>query len=94
MLKLDRGQAAMTLAKRGLGALARFVKAFKLSYGELEASLSLGEIGVADHGDLEADLIDPLCVEMSGTSMASPRVSGVIAAFCRSGTNLSANPIE
>lgn len=58
LLRLDRGQAAMTLAKRGLGALARFVKAFKLSYGELEASLDLGEPGVADNGDLEADLID------------------------------------
>lgn len=58
MLKLDRGQAAMTLAKRGLGALARFVKAFKLSYGELEASIDLGEIGIADNGDLESDLID------------------------------------
>jgi hypothetical protein len=58
MLKLDRGQAAMTLAKRGLGALARFVKALKLSYGELEASLNLGEVGVADNGDLDSDLID------------------------------------
>lgn len=58
LLKLDRGQAAMTLAKRGLGALARFVKAFKLSYGELEASLDLGEVGIADNGDLESDLID------------------------------------
>lgn len=58
LLKLDRGQAAMTLAKRGLGALARFVKAFKLSYGELEASLDLGEVGIADNGDLEADLVD------------------------------------
>jgi hypothetical protein len=60
LLRLDRGQAAMTMAKRGLGALARFVKAFKLSYGELEASLDLGEVGVADNGDLEADLIDLL----------------------------------
>lgn len=58
LLKLDRGQAAMTLAKRGLGALARFVKAFKLSYGELAASIDLGEIGIADNGDLESDLID------------------------------------
>jgi hypothetical protein len=58
LLKLDRGQAAMTLAKRGLGALARFVKALKLSYGELEASFDLGEPGVADNGDLESDLID------------------------------------
>lgn len=58
LLKLDRGQAAMTLAKRGLGTLARFVKAFKLGYGELEASIDLGGIGIADNGDLESDLID------------------------------------
>lgn len=58
LLKLDRGQAAMTLAKRGLGALAQFVKAFKLTYGELEASLNLGEPGVADNGELESDLTD------------------------------------
>ncbi len=66
LLKLDRGQAAMTLAKRGLGALARFVKAFKLSYGELEASLDLGEVGVADNGDLEADLID--LIDLAGAA--------------------------
>ena len=58
LLKIDRGQAAMTLAKRGLGALARFVKTFKLSYGDLEASIDLGEVGIADNGDLESDLID------------------------------------
>jgi hypothetical protein len=68
LLKLDRGQAAMTLAKRGLGALALFVKAFKLSYGELEASLDLGEVGVADNGDLEADLIDLL--DLAGAAAA------------------------
>lgn len=74
-LKLDRGQAAMTLAKRGLGALARFVRAFKLSFGELEASIDLGEIGIADNGDLESDLIDliDLCGAAAGergTAMA------------------------
>jgi hypothetical protein len=68
LLKLDRGQAAMTLAKRGLGALARFVKVFKLSYGELEASLDLGEIGVADNGDLESDLID--LIDLTGAAAA------------------------
>jgi hypothetical protein len=68
LLKLDRGQAAMTLAKRGLGALARFVKAFKLSYGELEASIDLGEIGVADNGDLESDLID--LIDLAGAAAA------------------------
>ncbi|MEP6867153.1 MAG: ATP-binding protein [Novosphingobium sp.] len=66
LLKLDRGQAAMTLAKRGLGALARFVQAFKLSYGELEASLDLGEVGVADNGDLESDLID--LIDLAGAA--------------------------
>lgn len=66
LLKLDRGQAAMTLAKRGIGALARFVKAFKLSYGELEASIDLGEIGVADNGDLESDLID--LIDLAGAA--------------------------
>ena len=68
LLKLDRGQAAMTLAKRGLGALARFVRVFKLSYGELEASLDLGEIGVADNGDLESDLID--LIDLAGAAAA------------------------
>jgi hypothetical protein len=68
LLKLDRGQAAMTLAKRGLGALARFVRAFKLSFGELEASIDLGEVGVADNGDLDSDLIDliDLCGAAAG----------------------------
>ena len=48
----------MTLAERGLSDLTPFVKAFRLSYGELEASLNLEEIGVADDGDLKADHID------------------------------------
>jgi AAA ATPase domain len=68
LLKLDRGQAAMTFAKRGLGALARFVKVFKLSYGELEASVDLGEIGVADNGDLESDLSD--LINLGGAAAA------------------------
>jgi AAA ATPase domain len=68
LLKLDRGQAAMTVAKRGLGALARFVKAFKLSYGELEASLDLGEPGIADNGDLESDLVD--LIDLAGAAAA------------------------
>lgn len=76
LLKLDRGQAAMTLAKRGLGALARFVKAFKLSYGELEASLDLGEIGVADNGDLESDLID--LIDLVGAAAAERNTALVL----------------
>jgi hypothetical protein len=76
LVKLDRGQAAMTLAKRGLGALARFVKAFKLSYGELEASLDLGEIGVADNGDLESDLID--LIDLAGAAAAERETALVL----------------
>jgi hypothetical protein len=76
MLKLDRGQAVMTLAKRGLGALARFVKAFKLSYGELKASLDLGEVGVADNGDLEADLID--LIDLAGAAAAERETALVL----------------
>lgn len=76
LLKLDRGQAAMTVAKKGLGALARFVKAFKLSYGELEASLDLGEIGVADNGDLESDLID--LIDIVGAAAAERNTAVVL----------------
>lgn len=76
LLKLDRGQAAMTLAKRGLGALARFVKAFKLSYGELEASIDLGEIGIADNGDLESDLID--LIDLAGAAAGERGTSLVL----------------
>jgi len=56
LLRLDRGQQALTLAKRALGTLARFVHAFKLSYGELEASIDLAQAGIADSGDLDHDL--------------------------------------
>jgi hypothetical protein len=66
----------MTLAKRGLGALARFVKAFKLSYGELEASLDLGEVGVADNGDLESDLID--LIDLAGAAAAERNTALVL----------------
>lgn len=56
LLKLDRGEKALTLAKQALGALAHFVRAFKLSYHEIEASIDLGQPGVADSGDLDHDL--------------------------------------
>ena len=76
LLKLDRGQAAMTYAKRGLGALARFVKAFKLNFGELEASIDLGEVGVADNGDLETDLGDLL--DIIGAAAAERGTAAVL----------------
>jgi len=76
LLKLDRGQAAMTVAKRSLGALARFVKALKLSYGELEASINLGEVGVADNGDLDSDLVD--LIDIVGRAAAERQTAMVL----------------
>jgi hypothetical protein len=60
LLRLDRGEAALAGAKRALGVLRNFASAFKLRYGELEASVAKAEAGVADSGDLTTDLGDLL----------------------------------
>lgn len=58
LLKLDRMAAGGDLAKRALRSLGGFVQAMKLKYGDIEFGLDLGlEPGVADTGDLDADLI-------------------------------------
>ncbi|EYC52715.1 ATPase AAA [Hylemonella gracilis str. Niagara R] len=58
LLKLDRLAASGDLAKRALRALGGFVQAMKLKYNDIEFGVDLGlEPGVADTGDLDADLI-------------------------------------
>ncbi|MFO6420620.1 AAA family ATPase [Hylemonella sp. W303a] len=58
LLKLDRLAASGDLAKRALRALGGFVQAMKLKYDDIEFGVDLGlEPGVADTGDLDADLI-------------------------------------
>lgn len=58
LLKLDRLAAGGDLAKRALRALGGFVQAMKLKYDDIEFGIDLGlEPGVADTGDLDADLI-------------------------------------
>lgn len=58
LLKLDRMAAGGHLAKRALQALGGFVQAMKLKYGDIEFGIDLGlEPGLADTGDLDADLI-------------------------------------
>lgn len=58
LLKLDRLAAGGDLAKRAMRSLGGFVQAMKLKYGDIEFGLDLGvEPGVADTGDLDADLI-------------------------------------
>ncbi len=58
LLKLDRMAAGGELAKRALRALGGFVQAMKVKFGDIEFGVDLGfEPGVADTGDLDADLI-------------------------------------
>lgn len=58
LLKLDRMAAAGDLGKRALRVLGGFIGAMKLKYEDIEFSLDLGrELGVADSGDLEHDLV-------------------------------------
>lgn len=57
LLRLDRLAQGTELAKRALRALGGFIQAAKLKYQDIEFGLDLGiEPGVADTGDLDADL--------------------------------------
>lgn len=59
LIRMSRTEAAKAAAKRAWGALASFVKAAKLKYEDIEFNIDLeSEAGVADSGDLEADLTD------------------------------------
>jgi len=61
LIKLDRIAATGDLAKKSLRALGGFVKVMKIKFDDIEFGLDLGaEKGVADSGDLDADLIDLL----------------------------------
>lgn len=58
LLRMDRLQAAGDGVRRALKALAGFIK-LKASYGDIELAMELDpEPGLADSGDLEADLTD------------------------------------
>lgn len=64
LLKLDRIAKVGQLAKRAMRVLGSFVNAMKLKYQDIEFEVDLGvELGVADSGDLEADLTE-LFVEL------------------------------
>jgi hypothetical protein len=59
ILKLDRLSAAGEMSKLAMKALGSFVGAMKLKFNDIEFGLDLGsELGLADSGDLESDLID------------------------------------
>jgi len=67
--KLSMSENARAKANKALRALRSFASAFKLSYGD--ASISVDpEVGVADSGDIEADLPD-LFVRVGETAKAA-----------------------
>lgn len=55
--KLSTSQRAKANVHQALRALRSFTSAFKLSYGDVSISVD-PEVGVADSGDMEADLSD------------------------------------
>ena len=57
LLSLDRGEQIEATVKRGIRVLKSFTKGLKVTLGEVEIGLDIDpETGVADSGDLEADL--------------------------------------
>lgn len=61
LLKLDRTKAATTGGKKALRVLASFIGAMKVKFGDVEVGLDIEpESGLADTGDLNADLTDLL----------------------------------
>jgi AAA ATPase domain len=61
LLKLDRARAATAVGKTAMRALAGFVGAMKIKYGDVEVGLEVEpEKGLADSGDLDVDLTDLL----------------------------------
>ena len=57
LLKLDRIEGTQEIVRRGMRVLKGFVSSLKTQYGDFEAGLDLdSEAGVADSGDLTADL--------------------------------------
>lgn len=59
VLKLDRMAKGSDLARRALRGIGGFVQAMKLKYQDIEFGIDLGlEPGLADTGDLDADLTE------------------------------------
>jgi hypothetical protein len=77
LLRLDRMEAADVAAKRALRALAGFIGAMKVKFGDVEVGLDVDpERGLADTGDLEADLADLLAT--SGEAAQARRTAVVL----------------
>ena len=76
--RLSRNEQARELARRAQRALAGFVSALKLQYGDIHVGLDLDpEPGLADNGDLTLDL--QALLEVSG--QAASRAGTALALF-------------
>lgn len=71
---LSRVEKTKEAAKRALGILRSFASAFKLSIGDIEFAVN-AELGVADSGDLEADLPEVLLVVADAAKQAGKALS-------------------
>ncbi|MXY04653.1 MAG: ATP-binding protein [Gammaproteobacteria bacterium] len=61
LVKMSRRAAAGDAAKRALSALAGFVQAMKVNFGDISIGIDIeGEPGIADSGHLDFDLSDLL----------------------------------
>ncbi len=70
LLRLSRGEAAKAAVHRALGALAGFVNALKVKDQDIEVGLDFDtEEGLADSGDLEADLTELLAAVARAASV-------------------------
>lgn len=77
LFKLDRIAGAADGAKRALRALAGFISAMKVKFGDVEVGLEIdGEAGLADTGNLENDLADLL--EATGQAARERNVAFVL----------------
>lgn len=77
LLRLDRAEAAKAGAQKALRGLAGFAKALKLKYDDLEFGLDIEpERGLADSGDLDADLTD--LIALVGAAAAERQTAVVL----------------
>ena len=78
LLRLSRIEAAKSFAQRGLRARAGFVKVLKVTFSDIEVGLDAEpEAGLADDGDLEADL----AVILEQVGLAAKQAGKVVAIF-------------
>jgi hypothetical protein len=77
LFRLSRLEQAKDVAKRGLGVLRSFAKAFKVKVGDIEFTVE-PETGTADSGSLETDLPEVLLAVANAAQGADSAVALLI----------------